>query len=125
LNARNRTLQFTGEHQQSPDPDGGGSLKHRAIRTTFDAAGRATKQELGTVNSQSDPDWAAFAALETVDIGYAGWRVTSRKLSGGGTAYALTHIPGTQYLIASPGIWLYAELWPVSRGSSSRELRTM
>jgi RHS repeat-associated protein len=73
-----------------PDPDAGGSLKHRAVRTTYDTAGRATRQERGTVNSQSDPDWAAFAPLETVDMGYTNGRVTSHKLSAGGTAYALT-----------------------------------
>jgi len=34
-----------------PDPDGGGSLKHRAIRYTYDAAGRPTIVEQGAVNS--------------------------------------------------------------------------
>jgi RHS repeat-associated protein len=47
-----------------PDPDGAGALKYRAVRNTYDDAGRLTIVERGTVNSQSDPDWAAFAALE-------------------------------------------------------------
>ena len=75
-----------------PDPDGGSALKHRAVRTTYDVAGRPTKRELGTVNSQSDPDWALFAPLEAIDIGYTNSRVTSQKLSGGGTAKALTQL---------------------------------
>ena len=74
-----------------PDPDGGGSLKHRAVRTTFRPDGLPSKQELGSVNSQSDVDWTAFAPLETVDVTYdANARPTSSKLSGGATAYALT-----------------------------------
>jgi RHS repeat-associated protein len=47
-----------------PDPDGAGALKNRAVRNTYDDAGRLTVVEHGTVNSQSDTDWAAFAPLE-------------------------------------------------------------
>jgi RHS repeat-associated protein len=74
----------------SPDPDGAGSLKMRAVRNTF-TNGLLTKVELGTVNGQSDPDWALFAVLQTTDITLdANARVTQRKLSASGTAYALT-----------------------------------
>jgi RHS repeat-associated protein len=75
----------------SPDPDGAGALKHRARKVTFDADGNATKVESGTVNSQSDSDWAAFAAVEAVETGYdtLGRPVTS-KLTSGGTTYSLT-----------------------------------
>lgn len=77
----------------SPDPDGAGALKNRAIRATFRPDGQLSKQELGTVNSQSDPDWALFAPLETVDITFdANNRAETQKLSGGGTAYALTQL---------------------------------
>ncbi|HKH43215.1 MAG TPA: hypothetical protein VKM72_00980, partial [Thermoanaerobaculia bacterium] len=73
-----------------PDPDGAGTLKHRAVRNTY-TNGLMTRQELGTVNSQSDPDWAAFAPAETVDITYdANARGTTQKLSGSGGAVALT-----------------------------------
>ncbi|HEX6377211.1 MAG TPA: RHS repeat-associated core domain-containing protein [Allosphingosinicella sp.] len=76
----------------SPDPDGGGALKHRASRRTY-ADGLLTKVETGTVNSQSDSDWAAFAALEAVEIGYdANARPVAQKLVAGGTAYALAQI---------------------------------
>jgi len=73
-----------------PDPDAAGSLKHRATRNSY-TNGLIAKVERGTVDGQSDPDWAAFAAAEAVDITYdANARPTSRKLSGGANAYALT-----------------------------------
>lgn len=73
-----------------PDPDATGALKHRATRNTY-ANALLTKVERGTVNSQSDTDWAAIASLEAVDLVYdANARLTQSKLSGGGTAYALT-----------------------------------
>ncbi len=46
-----------------PDPDGGGALKNRAARFTYDPDGRPTQTEQGTVDSQSDPDWSTFATL--------------------------------------------------------------
>ncbi len=50
-----------------PDPDSGGSLHNRAIRTTYGSDGLPTAVERGTVNSQSDGDWASFSTLEEVD----------------------------------------------------------
>jgi RHS repeat-associated protein len=47
-----------------PDPDGSGPLKYRARRFTYNSDGQATLSEFGTVDSQSDPDWAAFATLQ-------------------------------------------------------------
>jgi RHS repeat-associated protein len=75
----------------SPDPDGAGPLLHRAVRNTYDSSGSLIKVERGTVNSQSDSDWAAFAPLETVDTVYdlMGRKVKESK-SGGGTTYAVT-----------------------------------
>ena len=76
----------------SPDPDGGGTLKHRASRWTF-TDGLVTKVETGSVNSQSDSDWAAIAIFEAVEIGYdANARPITRKLVSGGTAYALSQL---------------------------------
>ena len=61
-----------------------------AVRNTYTNA-LLTKRELGTVNSQSDTDWAAFSTAEQVDIAYdANARVTTSKLSSGGTNYALS-----------------------------------
>jgi RHS repeat-associated protein len=74
-----------------PDPDGAGTLKNRAQRLTYNADGQVTKAEIGTVNGQSDADWAAFAPLAAVDVTYdSNARAVTQKLSSGGTAYALT-----------------------------------
>lgn len=76
----------------SPDPDGGGALKHRAVRNSYDSAtGLLTKVEQGNVDSQSDTDWAAFSparATETVYDAYA--RPVVGKLVSGSTVHALS-----------------------------------
>ena len=71
----------------SPDPDGsgtsGGPLLNRAIRLTYRPDGQVSKQELGTVASQSDADWANFAAKQWVDVTFdANSRPVTSKLSG-------------------------------------------
>ena len=74
-----------------PDPDGGGGLKHRAQRITYDSGGRPIDLERGTVNSQSDGDWAAFNPLERIEQDYdANARPIQRRLMSGGTTYAVT-----------------------------------
>jgi RHS repeat-associated protein len=75
----------------SPDPDGAGALKPRAVRTTYRSDGQVSKVEQGTVNSQSDADWATFATLEEVQTGFdANDRPTTQKVVAGGTTYAMT-----------------------------------
>jgi RHS repeat-associated protein len=79
----------TGE--VGPDPDGAGARKHPATRNTYDPAGRKIKVERGTVNSQSDADWAAFTPLQAVDTVYdIQSRKTKETTSGGGIAQTLT-----------------------------------
>ena len=74
-----------------PDPDGAGPLKNRAERLTYNLDGQVTKAERGTVNSQSDPDWAAFAPLQAVDVSYdTNARPIKNALSAGGTTYAVS-----------------------------------
>jgi RHS repeat-associated protein len=76
-----------------PEPDGSGGgnpLHHRAIRTTYGGDGLPTKVERGSVNSQSDGDWASFATLEEVQIEYDHHRPIVQRVVSGGTAYALT-----------------------------------
>jgi RHS repeat-associated protein len=76
----------------SPDPDGAGPLVHRAVRTTYDAVGRVMKAERGTVNSQSDADWNAFASLEsTENVRDSVGRIIATIKKGGGTVYAVAH----------------------------------
>jgi len=73
-----------------PDPDAGGSLKHRAVRVSFGAQSQQ-KVEAGTVNSQSDGDWAAFSTLEEIQTEYdSRGRPIVRRLVSGGTTHALT-----------------------------------
>jgi RHS repeat-associated protein len=76
----------------SPDPDGAGTgLPNRAIRLTYRPDGQVNKQEIGTVVDQSDPAWANFAPLQTVDVTFDGnSRPVTAKLSASGTNYALT-----------------------------------
>jgi RHS repeat-associated protein len=75
----------------APDPDGTGSLHNPAQRVTYDSHGLVTKVEQGTVNSQSDTDWAAFSSLEEVDTGYdSNLRPVTQSSVSGSTTYALT-----------------------------------
>ena len=53
-----------------PDPDAGGSLKHRAVRYTYNSDGQTTATEQGTVNSQSDADWANFTSLGKIEYAF-------------------------------------------------------
>ena len=83
-----------------PDPDGGGALKHRAQRITY-TNGLPTLAEAGTVDSQSDGDWAAFSALSACEQDYdANARPVVQRLMSGSTTYALTQ---TELRRAGPG----------------------
>lgn len=74
----------------SPDPDGSGSLKRRAVKSTYNSDGQRTLAELGTVVGTSDPDWAAFNSLQQVVSTYdANARKTNDTLTAGGTTYAV------------------------------------
>lgn len=74
-----------------PDPDGAGNLKHRAQRITLNALGMATTAERGTVEGQSDTQWAAFVPLETLQQEFdANRRPTVQRLISGATTYSLT-----------------------------------
>ncbi|WP_082739434.1 RHS repeat-associated core domain-containing protein [Blastomonas sp. CCH5-A3] len=70
-----------------PDPDGGGGLKHRAQRMIYRSDGQISQVEIGTVNSQSDADWAGFTSLQQNLVGYDGnsRQVTSTVMAGGAT----------------------------------------
>ncbi len=76
----------------SPDPDGAGPLKPRAVRNTYDSStGLLTKTEQGNVNSQSDGDWAAFSPAQAVETVYdSNARPVVSKLVSGSTVYALS-----------------------------------
>jgi RHS repeat-associated protein len=85
-NAARELIGVTG-----PDPDGSGAMKMRATRTTYDSADRPTKVERGTVDSQSDSDWASFSSLQEVDTGYDAYnRPVTQSLVSGSATYSLT-----------------------------------
>ncbi|MEA3052855.1 MAG: hypothetical protein QOG72_1758 [Sphingomonadales bacterium] len=76
----------------SPDPDGAGPLRHRAVRNSYGSTtGLLDKVETGNVDSQSDSDWAAFASAQEVQTDYdSNARPVKQRLVAGGTIYALT-----------------------------------
>jgi RHS repeat-associated protein len=75
----------------APDPDGSGSRQRAAERITYDARGRVTLDEKGTVNGTDNPSWAAFvskqAAVTTYDTAN---RKLTDTLQSGGTTYGVT-----------------------------------
>ena len=74
-----------------PDPDGGGSLDHPAIRATYRSDGLPTRVERGTVDSQSDGDWTAFGGLSEAQTDYdANDRLAVRRLISGSTTHGLS-----------------------------------
>lgn len=75
----------------SPDPDGGGARTPIATRTTYNADGQVTKQELGTVTDQSDPAWANFTSAQQQETTYDSFaRPIKSESKANGTTYALT-----------------------------------
>tara|TARA_R110000868_G_scaffold162329_12_gene393485 strand:+ start:3317 stop:7534 length:4218 start_codon:yes stop_codon:yes gene_type:complete len=73
--------------QVGPDPDGGSSLAHPAQRTTYNLNGQPTRVEFGTVTSQSDAAWAAFALIDKQEMVYdAAGRTTQARLIAGASS---------------------------------------
>ncbi|MFC5373209.1 RHS repeat domain-containing protein [Brevundimonas faecalis] len=76
-----------------PDPDGGGAMLRRAQRASFDADGRATLVEAGTVNGLSDGDWAAFSSLQQASTTYDAYgRPTHQRQTAGGATHAVQQV---------------------------------
>jgi RHS repeat-associated protein len=74
----------------SPDPDGAGARKPRAVRNTYDDKGRVTLVETGTVVDQSDGAWTAFVPVQAVAVTYdARDRKLTEVLRSGGSGYAV------------------------------------
>lgn len=72
-----------------PDPDGAGSLRHPATRIIYDLNGLPIATESGTVASQSDAAWAAFAVQERLETTYdTAGRQTETRLKVGSTTEA-------------------------------------
>ncbi|WP_339749016.1 RHS repeat-associated core domain-containing protein [uncultured Maricaulis sp.] len=77
--------------QVGPDPDGTGSLAYPAQRTTYNSDGQPTKVEFGTVTSQSDAAWSAFALIDRQEVVYdaAGRAAQARLINGASSVQAL------------------------------------
>lgn len=76
-----------------PDPDGSGALIRRAMRTTYDPAGRVTLSEQGWVQGVSDADWSAFGSGLQAATTYDSYgRPTHQRLQGGGLTTSLTQV---------------------------------
>jgi len=89
------TYRFDADREQigtiSPDPDGGGALKRRAQRVTYNPHGIAIEVETGTVAGTADADWAAFVSAQQVTTTLdAADRKVMDVVSGGGTTYQVT-----------------------------------
>jgi RHS repeat-associated protein len=54
----------------APDPDDTATLKFRATRNTYDAAGRLIKVEQGTTTNQTATALSTFAAIQTAETAY-------------------------------------------------------
>ncbi|WBY08952.1 hypothetical protein PIB19_06020 [Sphingomonas sp. 7/4-4] len=89
------TYRYDADRQRvgaiSPDPDGAGSAKRRAARTTYNSIGQPTVAELGNVNGTSDSDWATFASAQQETSAYdANGFKTSDTVTGSGGTYQVT-----------------------------------
>jgi RHS repeat-associated protein len=72
------------------DPDGAGPLKHRAQRVTYNADSQPVFAESGTVNSQSDADWAGFVSLQQSNSQYdANARLFRAHTTASGTIFGV------------------------------------
>lgn len=94
-NADTTTYRYDADRERvgviSPDPDGVGAMKRRAVKTTFNSDGQPTVSEIGTVNGTTDTDWAAFTSLQQATATYdAGGRKTLDTMTAGGTTYTVT-----------------------------------
>lgn len=77
--------------QITPDPDGAGSLRYRAVRTTYNSMGWATTIDRGTVLNLSDSAWTSFATLQRNALTYdSGGRVTKSEKLTGTTVFGVT-----------------------------------
>lgn len=80
----------------APDPDGSGPIHYAAVRTTYDAGGRAVRVEKGELASwQSElvapASWSGFSVFSQIDATYDAMdRKLTETVSSGGAAYGLT-----------------------------------
>ncbi|MEP9359069.1 RHS repeat-associated core domain-containing protein [Sphingomonas sp. KR3-1] len=75
----------------SSDPDGAGSRKRRALKTSYTSDGQPSVTEVGTVDGTTDTDWSAFVSSEQLTDGYdTNARKTREVLTAGGSTYGVS-----------------------------------
>ena len=75
-----------------PDPDSAGPLKHRAIRTTYNSSGQATKVERAALDNQSDASWSNLTPLTHTNLLYdAHGRLISVKDGSASDTHSVTN----------------------------------
>lgn len=68
-----------------PDPDGNGPLRRKAERYTYDAAGRTSRVEVGTVSTPDAAGWPGFQSAQSETLARdSGGRVLTRTVAAGG-----------------------------------------
>ncbi len=74
----------------SPDPDGAGALKRRAVRYTYQGD-NVTQTDVGTVTGTDASAWSTFVVLQTSQSTFSadGYKLTDALIAGG-TTYGLT-----------------------------------
>ncbi|PQA89215.1 RHS repeat domain-containing protein [Hyphococcus luteus] len=74
-----------------PDPDGGGPLKYRATKITYNSRGQPYLTQTGTTTSGTS--LASFSALQSTTTDYDSYgRQKRRSFSAGGTTYAVVDL---------------------------------
>jgi RHS repeat-associated protein len=75
------------------DPDGTGPIKNIAQRVTRNPVGEVTLAEVGTVNSQSEADWAAMTVSQSVATTYdSSYRPVKAVASAGGNVVSVSQV---------------------------------
>jgi RHS repeat-associated protein len=83
----NNAGQITGTI--GPDPDGGGSLKYRATKVSYNSRGLPYLSEVGTTTSASS--LASFSALQSTTTSFDSYgRPIKDSFAAGGVTYAVT-----------------------------------
>lgn len=73
----------------TPDPDGAGPQRPRAVVTSYGTNGLPSSVQQGTINA----DGTSFSALQNRSLGYDGYgRPTTNRLQYGSTDYAMTQV---------------------------------
>ena len=80
-----------------PDPDGGGPLKHRAAKTTYNTLGLPTIAEIGTATGQGGSSIPGFVRLQRTETVYDAYARPVRGVVYDGAGSAIIGLTQTSY----------------------------